>query len=127
MDELNEQHIAGFLGGMIFQYIGDSLRKKTVLRPVQNYLKWMTYLVYQFFKAEELVSNTCTAALAAAKVCLELPEHRRVVCCEQDSPNFEYALPTLVYISQSTFGCTVVCSSDRKKRMKQASSLQRYF
>lgn len=48
----------------------------------------MIVLLYKIWQAEEGVLGTCAGTLAAAKTCLQMPEHRRSVGYEKDSATF---------------------------------------
>lgn len=41
-------------------------------------------LLSRFGKAEKLVLDTCNGNLVTEKACLTLPEHRRLLGCEED-------------------------------------------
>lgn len=66
----------------------DSLKKNVVLRQEQKSVDWKICLVSKLCNDGELVLDICAGAFAAARVCLQLPEHRRVVGCEKCSACF---------------------------------------
>lgn len=63
---------------------GDSFGKKMRPDAEQKSVRWIIELFYKFYKAEKLVPNICTGALATGKQLLKLPEESRFVDCEKE-------------------------------------------
>lgn len=53
-------------------------------------------------KAEELMLNICADNLVNAKVCFQLPKHRRFIGCENDAACVQNELPSLMKIHEKT-------------------------
>lgn len=58
----------------------------------------MSDVVSKFCRAGELALDTCAVTLATAKEFLQLPVHRRLVECENDSALFRGALLSLLEV-----------------------------
>lgn len=66
-----------------------------MLKPEHKSVEWMTGLVSNFCKVEELVVTICTGTFATAIACLQLPEDCRFIVCKKNSTYFLDVLPSL--------------------------------
>lgn len=56
----------------------------------------MQDIVEKFFKPGKLVVDLFSGKFATAKMCLDLPRHRRFLCCEADTECFAASTEELV-------------------------------
>lgn len=56
----------------------------------------MIDLISKFYKAEEMVLDTCAATFVSEEACLQLSEERGFLGCEEDSACFWDALSSMV-------------------------------
>lgn len=114
----------------LFSGSTNSSGNKMLQRQDQKSKKWIMDLFSKFFKVKELVLHTCAGTLASAKVCLQLPEHCKLIECTNTSACFQYPLPSLVevyakqaLIPDSDIAGSREASETRKELLKKMGEL----
>lgn len=74
----------------------DGLGAQVPLRPEKRTVEWSMDPVFRFCKAGDLALDTCAGTLTATDTCLQLPENRWFIECDNDATCFRDAVPSLV-------------------------------
>lgn len=74
----------------------DSSDRRLIMQLKQKSFSRFEYLMDNFIRCGDLLTDPCPGQFLAAKACMLLPEHRLCFGCAVDSSTFERALPNMV-------------------------------